>query len=316
MKKWYVWLALGLLVLSAQANAARLGGGGSIGKQSGRVSQMQKAPAAPTAPSQAGTATAPKPAAAPASRPWGGILGGLAAGLGLAWLAHSLGLGAEMGQFLMLLLIGFGLLMAWSWFRRTRQSASAPAYAYSGDAGQAQAPATYKPEKVGNDASARPWELNNAAFESSAPAATGGSIIGSGLGGVQTWGVPADFDTAGFLAAAKAHFISLQAAWDRADIAALRVMMTDAMLTEIRGQLAERADHTGGPANLTEVVMVEARLLGIEDLGDDYLASVEFSGMIREEPASGPSPFREVWNMSKSKSGASGWLVAGVQALQ
>ena len=46
------------------------------------------------------------------------------------------------------------------------------------------------------------------------------------------------------------------------------------------------------------------------------MASVEFSGMIREEPSAGPSPFREVWNMTKPKSGTSGWLVAGVQALQ
>ena len=65
-----------------------------------------------------------------------------------------------------------------------------------------------------------------------------------------------------------------------------------------------------------EVVLLEAQLLGIEDLGDGYMASVEFSGMIREEPSAGPSPFREVWNMTKPKSGASGWLVAGLQALQ
>jgi predicted lipid-binding transport protein (Tim44 family) len=38
--------------------------------------------------------------------------------------------------------------------------------------------------------------------------------------------------------------------------------------------------------------------------------------MIREDVSSGPSPFREVWNMTKPTSGTSGWLVAGVQALQ
>jgi predicted lipid-binding transport protein (Tim44 family) len=38
--------------------------------------------------------------------------------------------------------------------------------------------------------------------------------------------------------------------------------------------------------------------------------------MIREEPSAGPNPFREVWNMTKPKSGGNGWLVAGVQALQ
>ena len=141
-------------------------------------------------------------------------------------------------------------------------------------------------------------------------------MIGSALAGSQTWGIPEGFDTQGFLEAAKRNFVTLQSAWDRSDIAALRAMMTDEMLSEIRGQLAEREAQRGGAPNQTDVVMIDAQLLGIEDLGNDYMASVEFSGMIREEAAAGPSPFREVWNMTKPKSGASGWLVAGVQALQ
>jgi predicted lipid-binding transport protein (Tim44 family) len=88
------------------------------------------------------------------------------------------------------------------------------------------------------------------------------------------------------------------------------------MVDEIRGQLTERETHRGDQPNHTDVVMLEAQLLGIEELGDAYMASVEFSGMIREEPSAGPSPFREVWNMTKPRSGGSGWLVAGVQALQ
>ena len=99
-------------------------------------------------------------------------------------------------------------------------------------------------------------------------------------------------------------------------MAALRAMMTDDMLGEIKVQLADREAHTGGPSNHTEVVMIDAKLLGIEELDSHYMASVEFSGMIREEVSAGPSPFREVWNMTKPKSGSSGWLVAGVQALQ
>ena len=128
--------------------------------------------------------------------------------------------------------------------------------------------------------------------------------------------MPEGFDTAGFLEAAKRNFITLQSAWDRSDIATLRSMMTDGMVDEIRGQLTERETHRGDQPNHTDVVMLEAQLLGIEELGDAYMASVEFSGMIREEPSAGPSPFREVWNMTKPRSGGSGWLVAGVQALQ
>ena len=143
-----------------------------------------------------------------------------------------------------------------------------------------------------------------------------GVVIGSGLSGSQNWGVPADFDTESFLSAATRTFVTLQGAWDGSDIAALRSMMTDNMLDESRTQLAEREAQRGTQPNHTDVVMIEAQLLGIEDLGDGYMASVEFSGMIREEPSAGPSPFREVWNMTKPKTGNTGWLVAGVQALQ
>ena len=84
-------------------------------------------------------------------------------------------------------------------------------------------------------------------------------------------------------------------------------MMTDDMLREIRGQLAER-DRRRRHQQKTDVVMLEAQLLGIEELATEYLASVEFSGMIREEPSAGPAPFREVWNMVKPRTAArAGW---------
>jgi predicted lipid-binding transport protein (Tim44 family) len=148
-----------------------------------------------------------------------------------------------------------------------------------------------------------------------------GSAIASGAGsasldGSQSWGVPADFDTNGFLNSAKQNFITLQAAWDKSDVSSLRSMMTDEMLTEIKSQLAEREQHTGANANHTEVAALDAKLLGIEEVDTAWLASVEFSGMIKEDPSQSPGPFREVWNMTKSKSGTGGWLVAGVQALQ
>jgi predicted lipid-binding transport protein (Tim44 family) len=319
MKIWSFVLAVSMTLAGFHAEAARMGGGKSVGSQSNNVTQRQAAPAqgAAKAPAAAPPAVAPK-------KPWGAMLGGLAAGLGLAWLASSLGLGQGMGEFMMFALLALVIMVAVGWFMRSRKAAqsansgSSP-FAFQGasSASQAQAPASYRPENVGNDASARPWERNSTAFESLKPAvSSSGSMIGSGLGGSQSWGVPADFDVEGFLKSAKANFVSLQAAWDKSDINALRVMMTDTMLKEIQAQLAEREVHTGGPVNLTDVVMIEAQLLGIEDTGEHYMASVEFSGMIREDLSSGPSPFREVWNMTKSKGGSSGWLVAGVQALQ
>ena len=312
-------------VFTFDAEARRMGGGKSMGRQSSNVTQRQATPpaAAPGNPSQsaatAGAAGAGTAAAGAAARkPWGAMVGGLAAGLGLAWLAHSLGLGPAFANFLLFMLLGVVILAVIGMIRRSRAGAQGQGLAYQG-AGAANpvTPRQYNPTKVGNDASARPWEGQAAQFDAGAAGAAGGSMIGSALSGSQSWGVPADFDIAGFTEAAKRNFITLQDAWDRSDIPALRAMMTDDMLTEIQSQLAERErTATPGQVNKTDVVMLEAQLLGIEELDDAYMASVEFSGMIREEPSAGPSPFREVWNMTKPRSGRGGWLVAGVQALQ
>lgn len=321
MKIWSLVLIAVLALSGVEAEAGkRLGGGKSVGKQSTNVTQRDAAPAAPGSPAAAPANAAPKAAAAapPTKRPWGAMLGGLAAGLGLAWLASSLGMGEGFGQVLMFALVALMLFMLFKWWTRNRTATAQPGSTPFALPGGGSVPLsetkTYRPENVGNDASARPWERNSMAFE--APKQVSGSMIGSGLAGSQSWGVPEGFDSDGFLKAAKANFVTLQAAWDRSDISALRAMMTDGMLSEIQSQLAEREIHAGGAVNLTEVVMVDARLLGIEDLANEYMASVEFSGMIREDSSAGPNPFREVWNMTKPKVGSSGWLVAGVQALQ
>jgi predicted lipid-binding transport protein (Tim44 family) len=312
-----------LALASFDSEARRLGGGGSFGRQSGNVTQRQAAPQpAPAQNQQASPSTQPGAggaAAAAPRRPFGGMLGGLAAGLGLAWLAHSLGLGEAFGQFLLIALMVMVAMVVIGFITRRRGGQAGRPYAFDGGptpADSALPPRQYSPDKVGNDASARPWERGSMAFDAGKYGQGSGVQIGSALAGSQsTWGIPAGFDTEGFVAAAKRNFVSLQDAWDRADIAALRAMMTDEMLGEIKSQLADREARKDGQPNKTEVVMLDAQLLGIEDTGSDYMASVEFSGMIREEPSAGPSPFREAWNMTKPKNGG-GWLVAGVQALQ
>ena len=337
---WSVLLVCALAVVSLDADAKRMGGGKSVGKQSSNVTQREATPNAPGAPAQNANTAAAKPAtAAPAAaapkRPWGAMLGGLAAGLGLAWLAHSLGLGGAFGNILLIALLALAAVVVWRVIAaRSRGNAAARgagglAYQGAGSPANAAAPLQYSPNNVGNDASARPWERNTAAFDATpaehgtagssmagAAAAGSGSMIGSALAGAQSWGVPAGFDVEGFLTAAKRNFVTLQDAWDRSDISTLRGMMTDGMVGEIRSQLTERESHTGGQPNKTDVVMLDAQLLGIEESADTYMASVEFSGMIREDASAGPSPFREVWNMTKPVNGSSGWLVAGVQALQ
>ena len=288
-----------MTVFSFDAEAARLGGGRSAGRQSSHVTQREAARQPPAAPGQQTAGQQPR-------SQWGGMLGGLAAGLGLAWLAHSLGLGAGFANVLLIALL---VMVGMAVFRLMKNGA--PQTSTAGGAPWQGAAKSYDPAKVGNDASARPWE------RPAMPA--GGSMIGSaleqpansgGLSGPQGWGIPADFDITGFTEAARRNFITLQAAWDKSDEAALRAMMTDDMLAETRARLAER----GSQPSQTVVNMLQAQLLGIEELPGEYMASVEFSGLITED-GNGPSPFREAWNMTKPKTGPGGWLVAGIQPL-
>lgn len=321
-----VSIALAFSSLNAEA-AKRMGGGKSMGQQSQNVTNKQAAPsnAAPANAAPAKPAAAPAPAA---PKPWGAMLGGLAAGLGLAWLANSMGLGGALsgavGSILMMVMFGIAAMVAWNMYKRYKANQQGgqlqPAYA-SG----------YNPNNVGNDAAARPFERTtfqdqNMNYEAPHQGSQGGSMIGSGiaggsaasnLGGAQTWGIPADFDTAGFLGAAKSHFVALQAAWDKSDMNKLRAMMTEEMVSEIRAQIAERdATSPAGTVHHTEVVAIDAHLLGIEEIAATrhYMASVEFSGQIREEAGLAPEPFREVWNLTKPVAGG-GWLVAGIQAI-
>lgn len=119
-------------------------------------------------------------------------------------------------------------------------------------------------------------------------------------------------DVDDFLSVARQSFIRLQAAWDDADMQALATMTTAQLLQDLREQI----DSRGPGPNHTEVLSVDARLLALEEMRDAFVASVEFSGLIRERLEGGAAPFRELWLLAKSKRAAEpGWQLARVQAL-
>jgi hypothetical protein len=123
--------------------------------------------------------------------------------------------------------------------------------------------------------------------------------------------LPAGFDRAELLATARGHFVQLQAAWDAGDMGTLRALTTPDILDDLCCQLPERGE---GP-NRTDVLTLHAELLGFEDLGPAYLASIEFSGMIRESSHEAAVPFRELWLLARSKDEAAAWRLARQQAL-
>lgn len=290
-------LSLGLLV--HDADARRMGGGRSFGRQAPAMMQRQAPPAAPqynspsAQPRQQPAPAQPAPAQPPRSR-WGGMLGGLAAGLGLGYLFSHMGggmMGGLVSSLAGLLMIGL-LAAALVWmFRKFSGSGNQPAYAgtppYAMPEARPVPPPSYR-------AADPVWPDS----PSSQPLASA----------VPALDVPVDFDRSAFLRFAKVTFIRLQAAWDKGDLEDIRQYTTPEMYAEIKLDLSDRQG-----VNQTDVVSVEAELLGCERQGDYYLASILFSGMLREAADAPAAPFKEIWNFSKTQDGRGDWLLSGIQ---
>jgi predicted lipid-binding transport protein (Tim44 family) len=123
--------------------------------------------------------------------------------------------------------------------------------------------------------------------------------------------IPAGLDGEAVLDAARGRFMRLQAAWDAGDISTLRSLTTPDMLEELLHVLTAR----GSADSRTDVITLHAELLGLEELSAAYLASVEFSGLIRESAEHGAVPFRELWMLACMKDGAPSWRLARQQSL-
>ena len=122
---------------------------------------------------------------------------------------------------------------------------------------------------------------------------------------------PGGTDVEEVLQLARLSFVQFQAAWDRADLQSLSALATAPLLEDLRSQLEQRGP---GP-NHTEVLQVEARLLALEEMREAFVASVEFSGLIRERLDDAAAPFRELWLLANVKTAGRGWQLAQVQSL-
>ncbi|MDP1979078.1 MAG: Tim44-like domain-containing protein [Undibacterium sp.] len=304
MKKFLIAMlvvASTMTMSSFDAEAKRLGSGSSIGKQSNNVSRQATPAAAPTHNAAAPAATpAATPAVAPPKPgiPWKGIAGGLIGGALLAAALSHLGLGGALasmlGSFLTFALIGLAIFFVVRFFRNRNRQGAGNAFNQPAFAGAPSMP------------SAAPEPM---AFQNNAPGSSGSNLSGNVSNA--NWTIPADFDVPGFLRNAKTYFIRLQAAWDKADINDLREFTTAEMYAELKLQIQER----GASSNVTDVVTLNADMLGVETTATEYLASVKFSGMIKESASAPSEAFTEVWNLSKSVNGQGGWVLAGIQQM-
>lgn len=305
-----VFSAGAMLAMPFEAEARRAGGGKSFGTQSSNVTSQRSA-ATPPAASPSRSAAAPAAgaagtAAAAGARSgmsrWLGPIAGIAAGLGIAALLSHLGLGGALLEFLSsAILIGLVIFAVLYLVRRLRGGARQPAMAQAGNNN------SFRNADGGMGSLQRREPAQPQAPAAPAPAPVAAAPVPAAP--VDTsWFIPENFDTPAFLANAKQQFIRIQAIWDSGDLDQLNEYMTDDLIAEVKPELMGR-----GEDNHTEVVLLNAELLGIEQVSGGHLASVRYSGMLRESRDGEAFRFEEVWNLYKGEN--AGWLLAGIQQI-
>ncbi len=276
-------------MVAVDTEAARVGGGRSVGRQSSGASNQSAAPAQRAAPPQATPPVAAKPSGM--SR-WLGPLAGLAAGFGIASLLSGMGLGGAMASMLSGLLMVMLLLGAGYFIYRmlTRgKTAQQPPLQY---AGAGSATPRSEPQAAQFTGNAVPGSL----------AAT----LGGATAAVDNrW--PADFDAAEFERQALLNFQRVQAANDAGDAATLRDFLTPELYRELEAEMKS----AWGSHQKTETVDVRSQVLEVVTEGPLYVVSVRFTGQIRENGV--VNNLNEIWHLEKPVNGSSGWRVSGIQ---
>ncbi|MEO8938140.1 MAG: Tim44-like domain-containing protein [Burkholderiaceae bacterium] len=313
MKKFLSVLVLSGLVLALvvpAAEARRLGGGGNIGRQSSSPAMREAPREAPratpnAAPAQSSAAAAPAAAGAVPPKPsfmsrYGGMIAGLGAGALLASMfGGSLGgLGSAMGGILNILLIVGALYLAYRFFiarRRTGSSSATAPMQFAGAGGPSFDANTYRREP----SSAAPFAMSGGASRTEA-------VVRPGIN------VPPGFEIEPFVRQAQSSFLRLQAANDDRDLADIRDTTTPEVYAELAMQIRERGDAP----QKTDVVSLDAQLLEVVIEGEQMLASLRYSGTIRESAGAAAQPFDEVWHLRKSAHAVNDpWLIAGIQQM-
>jgi predicted lipid-binding transport protein (Tim44 family) len=291
-------LALGA-VASNDAEAKRVGGSQSIGRQSQTASPSGQAQRSQQA--QPTQQAAQAPAAAAGSR-WMGPLAGLAAGLGIAALLSSFGLGEGLAQLLSnALLIGVVILAGVMLFRFiANRRRSDLAYGHGGASRQqtGSSPLLNQMGQARAETRFRGWPR----------AAMGAAGTANTMNAPELSPGP---DQTAFLVSAKSMFMRLQGAWDHNEQGDLFELTTPEMFARLKQDLEAR----GREPSHTDVTQLDAEVLGTESNADETLVSVRFHGQMREDDAQTAQPFQEIWNLVRHAQGDQAWRLAGIQQI-
>ena len=268
------------------SEARRMGGGRSFGK----IPPIKRQAAPPvkktetTKPSNTQKAVSPNNAANPKRSGMMGMLGGLAAGLGLAALASYLGVGEELMGLLIFGLIALliGVLIRRMFFKRGLSFATPSGNISSELASQSVTSKNLMPQ----------GESSADSYRDLSPQED-------------------DPEITKFLEVAKEKFIELQSYWSSGKLEKISDFSTPELMDHLRAEYKKEKANA-----ILSVVELKAEFEGMRETSLDTGESVKeafvrFHGLIRED-SEDLTNFNEVWTLLQRNSSGEGWVLSGI----
>jgi predicted lipid-binding transport protein (Tim44 family) len=170
--------------------------------------------------------------------------------------------------------------------------ASAPWAQRQADTQHPQATPVWGQQQAGSSLAAQPAATTSATDTAAAPVV-----------------LPPGFDRAGFERIAKTLFIRLQAANDAGQVEDLRKFTTPELFATLRLDVQDR----GATPQQTDVQRVDAEVVDTAQADGQWIVSVRFHGLIREEANAAAEAFDELWHLVRPLDESREWAIAGIQ---
>ena len=214
-----------------------------------------------------------------------GLLGGLAAGLGLAALASYLGVGEELMGLLLIIGIVFLCFFAFrAFFSRGLRNLAVAGPSARGLAQTTQG--TPMQNQVYEDVKTNSFREENFDWEIS--------------------------DKENFLEVAKSKFIELQQHWATGNLSKLNNFCTSDLMTHLKEEYKKEDSNTSAISVVELDACLEGSRSSANELGQDVLeVFIRFEGLMRHS-GSTPTRFNEVWTLQQTPSQDEGWLLSGI----
>jgi predicted lipid-binding transport protein (Tim44 family) len=293
------------LVCANIANAKRFGGGRSVGRQNTNAVQRANNPDNAPPMQQGQQSQQQQQNQAQNNNPYqqqpqkpksnmAGILGGVAAGLGLAWLASKLGMGGMFSNIIMIALLFFGFMMLMAFFRKKQQAAASP---YSSSNSYSNPNAYSNNTNSSNMGSMGNNGLNNTATSSNYSANNNaGNSLGqntqNSINQQSTYPIAIE----NLISDANTWFTKVQKLSDNKDYSLLQTLLSPELFNVVKADLMQ----SNNLVSHTVTQNLQSNILDWRETQYELLVTIQYRGNVSEDGAPFES-INEAWTFTQDK---------------